>query len=177
MENGMDNKRRDGRKKDEQRVRTAGRILPAALLTWPAALALMLSGCTTTRYVPAEKMRTEYRDRVVMRHDTVRDSVLRHDCVWRHDSMDVRKTGDTIRVDRWHTVQVIRYVREKGERMSAKADSASAVRTDSIYVPVPVEKKVTRWEKMRKDVCSFAVTAVAVVTFMVVVSCYWKRNK
>lgn len=177
MENGMDNKRRDGWKKDEQRVRTAGWVLLTVQLTLPAAFALMLLGCTTTRYVPVEKVRTEYRNRVVMRHDTVRDSVLRHDYVWRHDSMDVKKTGDTIRVDRWHTVQVVRYVREKGERMSAKADSASAVRTDSIYVPVPVEKKVTRWEKMRKDVYSFAVTAVAVVTLMVVGSGYWKRNK
>lgn len=59
-------------------------------------MAMMLSGCTTTKYVPVTVTHT----------DTLRFMHERHDSIWLHDSIYQREymRGDTVYryVDRWH---------------------------------------------------------------------------
>lgn len=57
------------------------------------AIITLLAGCKTTKYVPVENVRTEFKDRVVTVHDTVRDSVLKLNDVYKHDSMAVMMRG------------------------------------------------------------------------------------
>ena len=57
------------------------------------AIITLLVGCRSTKYVPVENVRTEYKDRVVTVHDTVRDSVRMFNNVYRHDSMAVMMRG------------------------------------------------------------------------------------
>ena len=122
--------------------------------------------------MPVERMRTEYKDRVVAVHDTVRDSVLMLNYVYRHDSVSVLSRGDTVYVERWHTLLQSSSVQNRAERSKAVHDTLYVDRTDSVRVPVPVERKLTKWEKtfrVAKDVFAVAgvVVTLAVMAFVV----------
>ena len=132
----------------------------------------ILCGCRSTRYVPVERVRTEYKDRVVAVHDTVRDSVLMLNYVYRHDSVSVLSRGDTVYVERWHTLLQSSNLRNRAERSKAAHDTLYVDRTDSVRVPVPVERKLTKWEKtfrVAKDVFAVAgfVVTLTVMAFVV----------
>lgn len=132
----------------------------------------ILCGCRSTRYVPVERVRTEYKDRAVAVHDTVRDSVLMLNYVYRHDSVSVLSRGDTVYVERWHTLLQSSQLRNRAERSKAVHDTLYVDRTDSVRVPVPVERKLTKWEKtfmVAKDVFAVAgvVVTLAVMAFVV----------
>lgn len=142
------------------------------------AIITLLAGCRTTKYVPLENVRTEYKDRVVTVHDTMRDSVLRHNDVYRHDSMAMSMRGDTVFVDRWHTLRLIKW--EKATHMSntVAGDSASSVRVDSVRVPYPVERKLTKWERVKMD---FGTAAIVIATLAIiagiVLAVWWIRKR
>lgn len=121
----------------------------------------VLTGCTKTIYVPQESVCTEYRDKVI--------ESLRVDTVALRDSVAVYVNGDTVREtryrDRWRT------------RIVERHDTCTVIKTDSVQVPVPVERKLTRWEQTKQDVGGMAmggiVVAVAVIAWLV----YKKRKR
>lgn len=122
---------------------------------WLAILMLaLLCGCTTTKYVPVESVRTEYRD-----HD-----VLRVDSVMLHDSVVIRSAGDTVLMEKWRW----------RDRVSIVRDTVSVTKTDSIQVPYPVEKQLTRWERTKVDWGGWAMLALMVV--MATLAWLWKRK-
>ena len=153
---------------------------------WPwlldiAVLALaawLMYGCRTTRCVPVERVRTEYKDRVVAVHDTVRDSVLMLNDVYRHDSVLIRVQGDTVYVERWHTLLQSSQLRNHAERSKAAHDTLYVNRTDSVRVPVPVERKLTKWEKVKMDFGTVAIviSAMAIIAGIVILA-WWLRRR
>lgn len=113
------------------------------------ALALMLSACASTKYVPVESVRTEYRDREIEKlvSDTVRDTRL----VW--------VKGDTIREIR----------NREHLRLVSVHDTCFVEHTDTIRVPYPVERKLSRWEKAKMDFGGFAMGGVVIALCIAVV--------
>ena len=138
----------------------------------------MLCGCRTTRYVPVESVRTEYKDRVVMRHDTVRDSVRVSNDVYRHDSVLIKMQSDTVYVERWHTLLQSSSLQNRSERSKAAHDTLYVTRTDSVRVPVPVERKLTKWEKTKMDfgTAAMVISAMAIIAGIVILA-WWLRRK
>lgn len=120
--------------------------LAAAGFVW---LAVTLSGCTSTRYVPVETVRTEYKDKVREVHTT--DSVV--------DTRFVYVKGDTVIDYRDRVKWRDRYVH----------DTCTVVKTDSIAVPYPVERKLTWWQQTKMDFGGMALGAVAVALCVAVV--------
>lgn len=102
----------------------------------------LLSACTTTKYVPVESVRTEYRDREIERlvSDTVRDTRL----VW--------VKGDTIREIR----------NREHLRLVSVHDTCFVEHTDTIRVPYPVERQLTRWQQAKMDFGGFALGGFAI---------------
>lgn len=112
-------------------------------------LCALFGSCTTMKYVPVESVRTEYRDRDVER--LVADTV--------HDTRLVWVKGDTV-VD----------IREKERiRRVELHDTCYVVRTDSVAVPYPVERSLTRWEQTKMDFGGFALGGIAVALCIAVV--------
>lgn len=113
------------------------------------ALALMLSACTSTKYVPVESVRTEYRDREIEKlvSDTVRDTWL----VW--------VKGDTIREIR----------NREHLRLVSVHDTCFVEHTDTIRVPYPVERKLSRWEQAKMDFGGFAMGGVVIALCIAVI--------
>ena len=87
--------------------------------------------CTTTKYVPV----TEYKDRVVVK----KDSLLKTDSVYVHDSVSVYIRGDTVFKDKYHIQYRDRYiVRNKSDTFIVR---------DSIPYKVGVEKTLSKTDK------------------------------
>lgn len=110
---------------------------------------LALCGCQSTRYVPVESVRTEYRDHDVER--LVTDTV--------HDTRLVWVKGDT----------VVDIRREERIRRVEIHDTCYIERTDSVQVPYPVERRLNKWEQTKQDVGGYAIVALAVVVCAAVV--------
>lgn len=123
-------------KKETERRIGCTAVTVLYVIAW-AAILIALCGCTTTKYVPAETVRTEFRDRDVVRmvNDTVRDTRF------------VYIKGDTV-VD-W---------RERTNTCIVEVhDTVAVVKTDSVTVHYAVERKLTRWEQAKQDVGGAAI--------------------
>jgi len=77
------------------------------------------------------------------RTDTTYIVKQRTDSIWMHDSIHVREKGDTVMIERWHTMYKEKMIR----------DTLLQCRVDSVPVPYPVErlveKSLTWWQKAR----------------------------
>lgn len=109
-------------------------------------LLVVLCGCTTTKYVPVESVRTEYRDR----------ETLRIDSVMMRDSVVIRANADTVWVEKWRWRDRTRLV----------IDTLQVIKTDSIAVPYPVEKELTRWQRAKQDWGGYAMSASLIAVLL-----------
>lgn len=117
-----------------------------------ALLSLIISlieGCTTTKYIPVNTVTTEYKDRNVY----TRDSLIIT------DSVVYREMGDTVFKEKWRTVYKDRW----------RTLTDSVIITDSVEVPYPVERKLTRWEQVKIDIGGITLSATVLLIFFVVV--------
>ena len=98
-------------------------------------LCLTLCSCRTVKYVPVETVKTDtlYQTKVE------RDSIHTHDSIYIHEW----QRGDTIYIDRdrWHTLWRDRW----------RTDTVYRSHTDSIPVPFPVEKPLSKWQQFCLD--------------------------
>lgn len=150
---------------ERQKTTSSGIIYRMTVATIVAAvtlvLALALCGCTTTRYVPVE--------RVTHHTDTVRELAVRIDSMTVRDSVAVYMSGDTVYMTKWRD----RF------RYSERIDTVYQSVADSIRVPqpYPVERKLTAWERVKQDAGGWALAAVAVLCIAVAWLAKSKRGK
>lgn len=118
---------------------------------------LCLFSCRSIKYVPVETVKTEkeYIDRV------------KRDSIHVHDSIFVLMKGDTVFRDRYHTVYKDRYFR----------DTMYMHKTDSIQVPYPVEKPLSKWKNFKLQVGGFSIAAIIVIILIVVGKIVYKLKK
>lgn len=111
---------------------------------------IVCSSCRSVKYVPVESVRTEieYRDR------------MQRDSIHVHDSIFMYAKGDTIFRDRWHTMYKDRLIR----------DTTYINKTDTIRVPYPVEKRLSRWQSMKLELGGLAIGIV--VAFTLIIACW-----
>lgn len=109
---------------------------------WFIITLLMLTGCKSVKYIPVESVRTD--SIVITRHKT--------DSVYVRDSIATVIKGDTVTVDR--TKYIYKYLNY--------TDTCYVERTDSVRVPYPVEKELTRWQRMKIDFSGYVLFTVSV---------------
>ena len=112
----------------------------------------LLSGCKSVQYVPVETVRT----------DSVYIDRFQRDSIYQRDSIFVNRwtAGDTVYQDK----VVWKYV----YRDKVKYDTVAILRSDTVRVPYPVERRLTTWEQVRLNVGGWAI-ALVVITILVVV--------
>ena len=140
-------------------------ILAQVLIWWSAvaiilifALCGVLCSCRSVRYVEVPRVS---RDTLrVVQVETLRDSV--------RDSIFLREFvhGDTI--------YRVKYIERLRWRDRWRVDTVQAVRVDSVGVPYPVERKVSRWDKVRY---MWRGAAVGLVLAVVAVAVVWLRRR
>ena len=107
---------------------------------------LLLTGCTTTKYVPVETVRI----------DTMKVTKYERDSIYIHDSTIVREKGDTMLIEKWHTRWRDRWLH----------DTIYQSRVDSVPKPYPVEKRVPAelswWQQTRLHLANILLYALLV---------------
>ena len=127
-------------------------IAIVVLLGW------LLTGCTTTKYVPVVEHRTD----TLLKYSSIRDSI------YVHDSIHVREKGDTVLIDRWHTRWRDRW----------QHDTLYVSKTDSVPHPYPVEvvkeveKPLTWWQQTRQAVGGIVIFGLIIFA---AVKIFWKK--
>lgn len=119
---------------------------------------LVLGGCKT-KYVSVPEIHTEYITRV--------DTTVRKDSVYLKDSVYVERKGDTLYVnktfyrDRYHNIY--------------KVKTDTVVKRDSVNVAYPVEKEMSRSERLFAAMGKFFAALVIALLFVIGVKLY-KRH-
>ena len=122
------------------------------------AMCGVLCSCRSVRYieVPRVSRDTLRVVQVETRRDSVRDSIFLREFV----------QGDTI--------YRVKYVERLRWRDRWRVDTVHAVRVDSVGVPYPVERKISRWDKVRY---MWRGAAVWLVLAAVAVAVVWLRRR
>ena len=89
-----------------------------------ASLTAVLTGCKQTEYVVVPEYHT----------DTLRVAQIVTDSVYKHDSIYIRQSGDTVLIEKWHTVW----------QNHTAHDTVYKSRVDTIAKPYPVIKEVEK---------------------------------
>lgn len=108
---------------------------------------IWLSSCRSIQYVPIETVKTEYK---------TRDSI-RVDSVYNRDSIYMLVKGDTVYKYKERYLYKYLYLNR----------TDTVIKTDSIQVPYPVEKNLTKWQEMKIELGGWAFGII--VTFGLVI--------
>ena len=112
-------------------------------------LCALFSGCRSIQYVPVETVHT----------DTLYQKVVQRDSIHIHDSVTIREKGDTVMIEHWRTQW-----RDRLQR-----DTIYRSRVDSVQVPYPVEKKLTRWQQVCIDYGKLTMGATVLLVIFIIV--------
>ena len=130
---------------------------------WVAILLIgLLIGCSSVRYVPVE----------TIQHDSIYISKLERDSIHVHDSiyLEVKQQADTI--------IKTKYVQKVVYRDALRTDTMIVERVDTIRLPYPVERQLSKWEKIKLDFGGTIIGGIAI--FALSAAAMWllrrKRN-
>lgn len=126
----------------------------------PCLMLSLLSGCKSVQYVPVETVRT----------DSVYVDRFQRDSIYQRDSVYINRwtAGDTIYQDKI----VYKYI----YRDKVKYDTVSILRSDTVRVPFPVDRELSKWEQIRLDVGGWAI-GIVIITILIVVGCRMYKLK
>lgn len=111
--------------------------------------AICFAGCRTTQYVPVETIKTEYK---------TRDSI-RHDSIYQRDSIYVIDRGDTVYTYKDRYLYKYLYLN--------RIDTV--IKTDSVQIPYPVEKALTRWQKAKIELGGWAFGVLIMLAIVLII--------
>ena len=109
----------------------------------------VICSCRTVKYVPVETIKV----------DTTYINKLQRDSIYMLDSVYVKEKGDTVLIEKYKYLCRDKLVR----------DTLYMAKTDSIQVPYPVEKELTRWQQFRMDFGGWAMCIVVISILILIV--------
>lgn len=127
-------------------------------LTISIMCSIWFTSCRSVQYVPVETVRTEiqYKERadsiVIKEKVNVRDSVRMRDST----VTIVNDKGDVIRIEVWHWKEKYSDVNTLYDSLKSRYDSLYSAKTDSVQVPYPVEKQLSRWQSAKMELGGWA---------------------
>lgn len=118
---------------------------------------IWFTACQGIRYVPVETVRTEYK---------TRDSI-RFDSIYQRDSIYMLVKGDT----------VYQYKYKYFYRYLTINKTDTVIQADSVQVPYPVEKKLTKWQAMKVELGGWAFGIIIAFALYTIGRFVYKRIK
>lgn len=113
---------------------------------------ICFTSCRNIKYVPVETVKTEYK---------ARDSI-RFDSIYEHDSIFLFVKGDTVYKEKYR--YKYRYLTIN------KTDTVML--TDSVQIPYPVEKQLTRWQQMKIELGGWAVGVIIILSIVLMLKMF-----
>ena len=137
-------------------------IIRCYLFIIASLLACMLLFSCKTKYIPVETIREVYVAKT--------DTFIKKDSVFCHDSVFIHAKGDTVWYEKWHT----KYIDRWRDRISTD----TIIKTDSIQVPYPVERKLSKWQTFCLDYgkVMLGCTIVALI-LLIILLIHWIRRR
>lgn len=149
-----------------------------------ALTSLCFTSCSHRVYVPVQSIRTDtiymsrkdsvhIKDSLITRQViNIRDSIAIHDSVVivKDEQGNIKEKLIVRYRDRWHATQDNLTLQRLLAHYKASNDILRATRKELIEVPVPVERKLSRWEKLKMDVGGWAIGAMS--TFLLAIIGY-----
>lgn len=112
-------------------------------------LLFVICSCRTVKYIPVETIKV----------DTTYINKLQRDSIYMLDSVYVKEKGDTVLIEKYKYLYRDKLVR----------DTMFISKVDSIQVPYPVEKELTRWQQFRMDFGGWAMCIVVISILILIV--------
>lgn len=131
----------------------------ATVLFWIVFLAFVFcfSSCKT-KYVSVPEYHTEYI--------TKTDSFTQRDSVFVKDSIYMWMQGDTIYKEKFSVIYK--------DRWRDRYLCDTVIKTDSIRVPYPIEKKLSKWQQIKLDVGGGALVALGIALIVLAIMIFRK---
>ena len=120
-------------------------------------LASAIWSCRQVRYVPVETVRI----------DSIYLNKYERDTIYERDSIYIRDKGDTVWVERYKYLY----------RDKLRHDTLYISKKDSIRVPYPVEKELTRWQQMKIELGGLAFGIIIAFALIIVGWIVYKSRK
>lgn len=120
-------------------------------------LLFVICSCRTVKYVPVETVKV----------DTTYINKLQRDSIYMLDSVYVKEKGDTVLIEKYKYLYRDKLVR----------DTLYMAKTDSIQVPYPVEKELTRWQQFRMDFGGWGIGILVILITIMIVRFVYKLKK
>lgn len=139
-------------------------------------MTFILAGCTRTVYVPMPSVSVERNDHSVNATDIEKDRSREstREQVTSDTKVTVNENGDTLRTDTRFIYLRDRETERENERLRAIVDSLRSVKVDSVPVPYPVERELSRWERTKVD---FGGYAMALLGAVIAVAVTWLARR
>lgn len=119
----------------------------------------LLCSCGQIKYVTVPEYHTEYKTRT--------DSFVQRDSVYMHDSVYVQRTGDTLLIEKWR----VKYV----DRWRDKVVTDTFIKTDSLRIPYPVERPLSRWQQIKLDFAGYIFGILVLIIFVLVIKRFIRK--
>lgn len=129
---------------------------------------MSLTGCKTVKFVPVPEYHTLYKTKVdtVQRWDSVRD--VQWMTVREVDSTQLAALGIQIKgLKNALLIERNKLLQQISNEKTHKVDTV--MQRDSIPVPYPVEKPLTKWQRWKMDAGGWAMGTVTVLVILFVV--------
>lgn len=122
-------------------------------------------GCKSIQYVPVETVKTVYQNHTdtLLRTDTIqteRETIIRE-----ADSATLTTLGLQLKANE-RAILILKRELERQVSKESEHKSDTIIERDTIQVPVPVEKQLTKWQQFKLD---FADIALVICVLIIVV--------
>lgn len=141
-------------------------IMLAFLLASAFIILLMLQGCRT-KYVSVPEYHKEYINRTdsFFHTDTIKEKEWM--TIKEVDSAQLAKLGVQLRnIKNAYLIERNRNRERNNTTLKAKTDTV--IKTDSIRVPYPVERKLNKWESLKMEIGGWAIGGISAVLIAVI---------
>lgn len=141
-------------------------IVVAFMLAMTFLALLILQGCRT-KYVSVPEYHKEYINRTdsFFHTDTIKEKEWM--TIREVDSAQLAELGIQLRnIKNAYLIERNKNKERNNTTLKAKADTI--IKTDSIRVPYPVERKLNKWESLKMEVGGWAIGVLSVVLLAVI---------
>lgn len=139
-------------------------------------LAFLLYGCGSIQYVPVETIKTEYKNRV----DTLKqiDSVFseKETIIREADSALILKLGLQLKSNE-KAILVLKRELEKKISKESEHTIDTIIKVDSVQVPYPVERKLSKWEQTKMDIGGYSIFGFSIAFIVLIIGFVLKARR
>lgn len=118
-------------------------------------VALIVSACSTVKYVPVE----------TIKRDTTYISQIKIDSIYQRDSIYLEYKGDTI----------FKYKYKYISKYIEKCDTLWREKCDTIQIAYPVEAQLTKWQKIKINMGEYFIAAIVLICAWLCMRYFIKR--